>query len=57
MFTATMDDKTIATVEISLKDFSILQSRTFANDISKYTEQIANIIKANKKMIAERKIA
>lgn len=57
MFTATMGGKTIATVEISLNDYSILQCRTFANDISKYTEQIANIINANKKMITDRKRA
>ena len=57
VFTATMDGKTIATVEISLSDYSILQCRAFANDICKYTEQIANIINANKKMIAERKRA
>ena len=55
--TATMGGKTIATVEISLKDYSILQCRAFANDICKYTEQITNIINANKKMIAERKRA
>ena len=54
MFTATMDGKTIATVEISLNDYSILQCRDFANDICKYTEQIADIINANQKMIAER---
>jgi len=54
VFTATMKGKTIATVEISLNDFSILQCRAFANDVCKYTEQIAGIINANKKMIAER---
>lgn len=57
VFTATMNGKTIATVEISLNDFSILQCRAFANDVCKYTEQIACIINANKKMIAERKRA
>ncbi len=57
VFTATMNGKTIATVEISLNDFSILQCRAFANDVCKYTEQIAGIINANKKMIAERKRA
>lgn len=57
VFTATMGGKTIATVEISLKDFSILQCRAFANGVCEYAEQIAGIIKANKKMIAERKRA
>ena len=57
VFTATMGGKTIATVEISLKDYSIVQCRAFANKVCEYTEQIAGIIKANKKMIAERKRA
>ena len=52
-----MDGKIIATVEISLKDYSILQCRAYANNNCKYTEQIANIINANKKMIAERQAA
>ena len=54
VFTATMGGKTIATVEISLKDYSIIQCRAFANKVCEYTEQIAGIINANKKMIAER---
>ena len=57
VFTATMGGKTIATVEISLKDYSIIQCRAFANKVCEYTEQIAGIINANKKMIAERKRA
>ena len=57
VFTATMEGKTIATVEISLKDYSIIQCRAFANQVCEYTEQIAGIINANKKMIAERKTA
>ena len=52
-----MEGKTIATVEISLNDFSILQCRAFANGVCQYAEQIAGIINANKKMIAERKRA
>ena len=57
VFTATMGGRTIATVEISLKDFSIIQCRAFANGVCEYAEQIAGIINANKKMIAERKRA
>lgn len=57
VFTATMEGRTIATVEISLKDFSILQCRAFANGVCEYAEQIAGIINANKKIIAERKSA
>mgnify|MGYP000930649133 FL=1 len=55
VFTATIGGKTIATVEISLKDYSIIQCRAFANQVCEYAEQIADIINANKKMIAERK--
>ena len=54
---ATLEGKTIATVEISLKDYSILQCRAFANGICDYTEQIAGIINANKGLIAERQTA
>lgn len=57
VFTATMGGRTIATVEISLKDFSIIQCRAFANGVCEYAEQIAGIINDNKEMIAERKRA
>ena len=57
VFTATMEGKTIATVEISLNDYSVLQCRAFANKVCEYTEQIAQIISSNKKMIAERQTA
>lgn len=55
--TAYIGNKQIATVEISLDDFHIIQCRAFANQVCEYTEQIAGIINANKKMIAERKRA
>ena len=55
--TAYIGEKQIATVEISLDDFRIIQCRAFANGICEYREQIAGIIQANKKMIAERKRA
>ncbi len=55
--TAYIGNKQIATIEISLDDCHIIQCRAFANGICKYTEQIAGIINANKKMIAERKRA
>lgn len=55
--TAYIGDKQIATIEISLDDYQILQCRAFANQVCEYTEQIAGIIKVNKKMIAERKRA
>ena len=55
--TAYIGNKQIATLEISLDDCHIIQCRAFANGICEYTEQIAGIINANKKMIAERKTA
>lgn len=55
--TAYIGNKQIATIEISLDDFHIIQCRAFANGICEYTEQIAGIINANKKMIADRKRA
>ena len=55
--TAYIGNKQIATIEISLDDFHIIQCRAFANKVCEYTEQIAGIINANKKLIAERKRA
>ena len=55
--TAYIGNKQIATIEISLDDYHIIQCRAFANGLCEYTEQIAGIINANKKMIAERKRA
>lgn len=55
--TAYIGNKQIATLEISLDDCHIIQCRAFANQVCEYTEQIAGIINANKKMIAERKRA
>ena len=57
VLTATIGNKTVATVEISLKDYSIIQCRAFANGVSEYTERIAGIINSNKRLIAKRKIA
>ena len=55
--TAYIGNKQITTIEISLDDYHIIQCRAFANGICEYTEQIAGIINANKKMIAERERA
>lgn len=57
VLTAKIGNKTIATIEISLQDCSILQCRAFANGISEYQDRIAKIISDNIKMIAERKTA
>ncbi len=55
--TAFIGDRQIATIEISLDDYHIIQCRAFANGVCEYTEQIAAIIEVNKKIIAERKTA
>ena len=44
VFTAQIKDKTIATIEISLKDYSIIQCRAFANKVCQYQDRIANDI-------------
>jgi len=57
IFTAIIKGKTIATIEISLKDYLIIQCRAFANKVCQYQDRIAKIIGDNIKMIAERKRA
>ena len=57
VFTATIKGQTIATIEISLSDYSIIQCRAFANKVCKYQDRIAKIIRDNTKIIAERKRA
>lgn len=57
VFVAVISNKIVATIEISLEDYSILQCRAFANGVSEYQDRIAKIISDNTKMIAERKIA
>ena len=57
VLTAKIGNKTIATIEVSLQDCTILQCRAFANGVSEYQERIASLIAANTHLIAERKIA
>ncbi len=57
VFTAKIKGQTIATIEISLSDYSIIQCRAFANKVCKYQDRIAKIISDNTKMIADRKRA
>ncbi len=57
VFTAKIGNKTIATVEISLKDYSILQCRAFANGVCEYTDRIAKLISDNTDLLKERKTA
>ena len=57
VLTATIKGQTIATIEISLSDYSIIQCRAFANKVCKYQDRIDKIIRDNTKMLAERKRA
>lgn len=47
----------VATIEISLSDYSILQCRGYANGSCGYSKQIADIISNNTALIEERKRA
>lgn len=49
--------KQVATIEVSLTDYTILQCRGYANGSCEYSKQIADIIKANTSLIEERKRA
>lgn len=49
--------KQVATIEVSLADYSILQCLGYANGSCEYSKQIAGIIKANTSLIEERKRA
>lgn len=57
VFVAVISNKVVATIEVSLEDYAILQCRAFANGVSEYQDRIAKIISDNTKMIAERKTA
>lgn len=47
----------VATIEVSLQDYTIIQCRGYANGSCEYSKQIADIIKANASLIEERKRA
>lgn len=47
----------VATIEISLSDYSIIQCRGYANGSCEYSKQIADIISNNTALIEERKRA
>ncbi len=57
VLTAYIGRKQIATVEISLSDYRVIQCRSFANGVCEYQDRIAEIINANTALIAERKRA
>ena len=57
VFVAVISNKVVATVEVSLEDYTILQCRAFANGVCEYQDRIAKIISDNTKLIAERKTA
>lgn len=44
VFVAVISNKVVATVEISLEDYSIVQCRAFTNRVSKYQDRITEII-------------
>lgn len=57
VLTAIIGNKTVATVEISLTDYSILQCRAFANGVCEYQKRIKEIINDNIALIKERRTA
>lgn len=57
MIVAYIGAKQVATIEVSLQDYTILQCRGYANGSCEYSKQIADIIKANTYLIEERKRA
>lgn len=57
VMTAYIGKKQIATIEISLEDFHIIQCRAFANGICEYTDRISQIIASNTALIVERQTA
>lgn len=54
---AYIGNKQVATIEVSLSDYTIIQCRGYANGSCEYSKQIADIIKANTSLIEERKTA
>ncbi|WP_301708850.1 PcfJ domain-containing protein, partial [uncultured Duncaniella sp.] len=57
VFVAYIGTKQVATIEVLLADYTILQCRGYANGSCEYSKQIADIIKANTSIIEERKRA
>ena len=55
IMSARIDNKPIETIEISLKNFEIVQSRGLKNDPSKYHDQIISLVRKNIKVIQEKK--
>jgi uncharacterized protein YlzI (FlbEa/FlbD family) len=56
VLSAMIKDKRIETVELSLKDMKILQSRGMNNIASEYHDRIINLVQSNIKKIAARKL-
>ena len=57
VFVAVISNKVVATVEISLEDYSIVQCRAFANGVSEYQDRITEIISKNTNLIEKCKRA
>ena len=54
ILSATINGKRIETIEVSLKTLEILQSRGEWNSHTEYHDQIMNLVKANRNLIAQR---
>lgn len=57
VFVAILNGKQIATIEVDLEDYHVMECRAFANGVCEYQDRISDIIAANTKMIADRKTA
>lgn len=55
IMSARIDDKPIETIEISLKNFEVVQSRGLQNKSSEYHDQIISLVRKNIKVIQEKK--
>jgi DNA-directed RNA polymerase subunit RPC12/RpoP len=55
ILSARIDNKPIETIEVSLKNFEIVQSRGYKNKPTEYHDQIINLVRKNIKVIQEKK--
>lgn len=55
IMSARIDDKPIETIELSLKNFEIVQSRGYKNNPTEYHDQIINLVRKNIRVIQEKK--
>ena len=57
VFVAVISNRVVATIEVSLENYAILQCRAFANGVCEYTDRIAKLISDNTDLLKERKTA